>query len=84
MVHHLVETHARQWDWYRDGGGAEQNVTPHYFRHFFTTHLRDRTGDRGIVKYLRGDVAQDVIDTYTHEWGTRVRDVYQDNIYSIT
>jgi integrase len=41
-------------------------VTPHYFRHFFTTHLRDRTGDRGIVKYLRGDVVEDVIDTYTH------------------
>lgn len=83
MVHHIVESHARDWDWYRDGGGAEENVTPHYFRHFFTTHLRDRTGDRGVVKYLRGDVAQDVIDTYTHEWGTKVRDVYTANIYSI-
>lgn len=83
MVHHLVESHARDHGWYRDGGGAEENVTPHYFRHFFTTHLRDRTGDRGIVKYLRGDVAQDVIDTYTHEWGSRVREVYEANIYSL-
>ena len=83
MVHHMVETHARERGWYRTGGGAEENVTPHYFRHFFTTHLRDRTGDRGIVKYLRGDVAQDVIDTYTHEWGTRVRDVYEANIYTL-
>jgi integrase len=83
MVHHMVESHARDWNWYRDGGGAEENVTPHYFRHFFTTHLRDRTGDRGVVKYLRGDVAQDVIDTYTHEWGTRVRDVYESHIYSL-
>jgi integrase len=83
MVHHVVETHARDRGWYRDGGGAEENVTPHYFRHFFTTHLRDRTGDRGVVKYLRGDVAQDVIDTYTHEWGTRVRDVYEANIYTL-
>jgi integrase len=83
MVHHLVETHARENGWYRDGGGAEENVTPHYFRHFFTTHLRDRTGDRGVVKYLRGDVAQDVIDTYTHEWGSRVREVYEANIYSL-
>ncbi|MBV0923037.1 tyrosine-type recombinase/integrase [Halomicroarcula limicola] len=83
MVHHLVETHARDRGWYRDGGGAEENVTPHYFRHFFTTHLRDRTGDRGVVKYLRGDVAQDVIDTYTHDWGDRVRDVYEANIYSL-
>jgi integrase/recombinase XerC len=83
MVHHLVEQHARETGWYRAGGGPEENVTPHYFRHFFTTHLRDRTGDRGIVKYLRGDVAQDVIDTYTHDWGDRVRSVYEANVYSL-
>lgn len=83
MVHHLVEGHARDHGWYRDGGGTEENVTPHYFRHFFTTHLRDRTGDRGVVKYLRGDVAQDVIDTYTHEWGSRVRESYESHIYSL-
>jgi integrase len=83
MVHHTVETHARERGWYRDGGGAAENVTPHYFRHFFTTHLRDRTGDRGIVKYLRGDVAQDVIDTYTHEWGDRVRSEYLANVYEL-
>jgi integrase/recombinase XerC len=83
MVHHVVERHARQVGWYETGGGPEENVTPHYFRHFFTTHLRDRTGDRGIVKYLRGDVAQDVIDTYTHDWGSRVRDVYEEHIYSV-
>lgn len=83
MVHHLVERHARGAGWYRDGGGPEENVTPHYFRHFFTTHLRDRTGDRGVVKYLRGDVASDVIDTYTHDWGDTVRRVYESHIYSV-
>ena len=83
MVRNAVETHARDAGWYRKGGGAEENVTPHYFRHFFTTHLRDRTGDRGIVKYLRGDVADDIIDTYTHNWGDRVREVYEDSIYSL-
>jgi integrase len=83
MIHHVVETHARRFGWYRDGGGASENVTPHYFRHFFTTHMRDRTGDRGIVKYLRGDVAQDVIDTYTHDWGNRVRDVYLETVYRL-
>jgi len=83
MVHHAVQRHARAAGWYREGGGPEENVTPHYFRHFFTTHLRDRTGDRGVVKYLRGDVAQDVIDTYTHDWGDRVREVYEANIYSL-
>jgi integrase len=83
MVHHCVESHARERGWYHDGAGAANNVTPHYFRHFFTTHLRDRTGDRGIVKYLRGDVAQDVIDTYTHDWGDRVRTVYEQHIYRL-
>ena len=83
MVHHTVVEHASEVGWYREGGGPEENVTPHYFRHFFTTHLRDRTGDRGVVKYLRGDVAQDVIDTYTHDWGDRVRTVYEANIYSL-
>ncbi|WP_440006446.1 tyrosine-type recombinase/integrase [Halomicrococcus sp. SG-WS-1] len=82
-VRHVVERHAREAGWYRTGGGAEENVTPHYFRHFFTTHLRDRTGDRGIVKYLRGDVASDIIDTYTHNWGDRVREVYEANVYSL-
>jgi integrase len=83
MVHHLVETRAREAGWYATGGGPEENVTPHYFRHFFTTHLRDRTGDRGVVKYLRGDVAQDVIDTYTHDWGDRVRTVYEQHIFQL-
>jgi site-specific recombinase XerD len=82
-VRSIVTGHARRHGWYRDGAGAAENVTPHYFRHFFTTHLRDRTGDRGIVKYLRGDVADDIIDTYTHNWGDRVREVYEANIYQI-
>jgi len=82
-VRHIVTSHASEQGWYDNGGGVEENVTPHYFRHFFTTHLRDRTGDRGIVKYLRGDVAQDIIDTYTHDWGDRVRDVYEDHIYQL-
>lgn len=83
MVRSLVTKHARTMGWYRTGGDATENVTPHYFRHFFTTHLRDRTGDRGIVKYLRGDVADDIIDTYTHNWGDRVRELYVENIYEL-
>ena len=83
-VRHVVERYAREEGWYRTGGGADENVTPHYFRHFFTTHLRDRTGDRGVVKYLRGDVADDVIDTYTHNWGDQVREVYEANVYRLS
>lgn len=83
MVRNVVTKRASERGWYRTGGNAEENITPHYFRHFFTTHLRDRTGDRGVVKYLRGDVATDIIDTYTHNWGDRVRTVYEENIYQL-
>jgi integrase/recombinase XerC len=83
MVRSIVRRHAEDAGWYSSGADASENVTPHYFRHFFTTHLRDRTGDRGVVKYLRGDVADDIIDTYTHNWGDRVREVYLDNIYKL-
>ncbi|MFC4358925.1 tyrosine-type recombinase/integrase [Halobium salinum] len=82
-VRGVVERKAREFGWHRTGGGASENVTPHYFRHFFTTHLRDRTGDRGVVKYLRGDVADDIIDTYTHSWGDSVREAYEANVYSL-
>jgi integrase len=82
-VRHAVTDHAERWGWHRAGGGSEENVTPHYFRHFFTTHLRDRTGDRGIVEYLRGDAAGDVVDTYTHNWGDRVRRTYEANVYRL-
>lgn len=82
-VRTIVREYASDQGWYQAGGDAAENVTPHYFRHFFTTHLRDRTGDRGIVKYLRGDVADDIIDTYTHNWGDQVRRTYHESIYSI-
>ena len=82
-VRSIVSQPAKERGWYRKGGGASENVTPHYFRHFFTTHMRDRTGDRGVVKYLRGDVADDIIDTYTHNWGDSIRRSYVENIYSI-
>jgi site-specific recombinase XerD len=83
MVRNVIRSHAESRGWHRVGGDAAENVTPHYFRHFFTTHLRDRTGERGVVKYLRGDVASDVIDTYTHNWGDRVRSVYEANVYRL-
>lgn len=83
-IQYMVRSYAKAADYYATEAEAGENVTPHYFRHFFTTHLRDRTGDRGIVKYLRGDVAEDIIDTYTHNWGDRVRANYEAHIYQLT
>lgn len=83
QVRHIVRKYAISVGWYVEGAEYGENVTPHYFRHFFTTHLRSRTGDRGVVKYLRGDVAEDIIDTYTHNWGDLIRDTYEEHIYSL-
>ena len=84
QLRHTVREYAKSNGWYAEGAESGENVTPHYFRHFFTTHLRNRIGDRGVVKYLRGDVADDIIDTYTHNWGDLVRSTYERHIYSIS
>ncbi len=83
QVRHIVRMYSKSAGWYVEGAESGENVTPHYFRHFFTTHLRSRIGDRGVVKYLRGDVAEDIIDTYTHNWGDLVRGTYEEHIYSL-
>lgn len=83
MVGHAVKKPAREMGWYETGGGAENNVTPHYFRHFFTTHLRQESGDTGLVEYFRGDATDRIVDTYTHGWGDEYQRRYLENIYSI-
>ena len=61
--------------------------TPHWFRHFFTTNMKPGRGhhddeiDHSLVKYIRGDVDDDIMDVYTHDWGNQVRDKYLDAIY---
>jgi site-specific recombinase XerD len=83
MARKIVEPLARDRGWYETGAGAESNVTPHYFRHFFTTHLRQRSGDTGLVEYLRGDSTENIIDDYTHAWGDEYQTQYLRNIYSV-
>jgi len=71
----------------------DDSVTPHWCRHWFTTMLRRRIKQDEIkigtvedyVKGLRGDTGDDVIETYTHNWGENqwMRDAYIDNIPSL-
>jgi len=42
----------------------EDHLTPHCFRHFFTTHLRRAGMDREFIKILRGDRRREAIDIY--------------------
>ncbi|MFP9192779.1 tyrosine-type recombinase/integrase [Natrialbaceae archaeon A-CW1-1] len=80
MVHSHVREAAEQRGWYAEGAGPEENVTPHYFRHFFTTRLRGRVDDAYLVQYIRGDVG-DVMDRYTHDWEELVEKPYRSHIF---
>jgi integrase len=61
--------------------------TPHWFRHFFTTNMKPGRGHHddsiapSLVKYIRGDVEDDIMEVYTHEWGDQVREQYLNAIY---
>lgn len=74
---------SKRYGWWHEGAGVETNVTPHYFRHFFTTHMRTRTQDDAFVKFIRGDTGDDIIDTYTHAWGDTIEETYLENIYKL-
>ncbi|MFC5136572.1 MULTISPECIES: site-specific integrase [Haloferacaceae] len=61
--------------------------TTHWFRHFFTTNMKPGRGHHddsiapSLVKYIRGDVEDDIMEVYTHDWGDQVRKQYLDAIY---
>jgi len=82
---------AKKQGWYEKGAGERNNVTAQFFRHFFTTHMRRRVDSEEIggneakyfVKGIRGDTGDDVIDTYTQNWGNYVRNAYKSNIYKL-
>lgn len=80
---HRVKRNTEEYGWWHEGAGVETNVTPHYFRHFFTIHMGERTKDDAFVKFLRGDVGGDIIGTYTHAWGDKVETTYRENIYKL-
>jgi integrase/recombinase XerD len=42
----------------------EEHLSPHCFRHWFTTHLRRAGMDREFIKSLRGDRRREAIDIY--------------------
>lgn len=94
----------------RNQGLAVDHVTPddedeeqtdmdvHYFRHFFSTNMRDKQGTYddaewswGRVKIIRGDITDDdegegsgdsLQGIYTHDWGELIREPYLRDIYN--
>ena len=50
-----------------DGGGIGGNITPHYFRAWFTRMMQKGGCDPEIVEYLRGDKAGSMRSMYSRE-----------------
>ena len=59
-----------------DETDAARRVTPHAFRHFFTTWLRRNGMPREFIKWLRGDARNEAIDVYDHVDPDEVRKAY--------
>lgn len=76
----LVARLAEENNWYDAGESLSSNVTPHYFRHYFSSHNRDAFGEP-VLKYIRGDVGGDIVDHYTHAWALQIQEIYLKNIY---
>lgn len=72
-----IKEHSKNLGYYY-GPNDEDNVVSHYFRHWATTRLRERTtGDTGLVDYIRGDTGSDMKDQYTH-WSEEKERAYLD------
>lgn len=64
--------------------GESVGISPHFFRHFYTTQLRSSLSTvdpqtypgtpKQIVKGLRGDSDDDTIETYSHDWDEGLED----------
>lgn len=87
----FVTKWAKSVGWHQSGDDTNNNVSPHYFRHFFTTKMRQRLNDSDIdgndpklfIQGIRGDKGSDIISVYTHQWGNYVRETYNETIYSL-
>jgi integrase/recombinase XerD len=54
----------------------DERFTPHFCRHWFTTHLIRAGMPRDFVKELRGDVRHEAIDIYNHIDKKELRESY--------
>lgn len=57
-------------------GSLNKKLTPHCFRHWFTTHLRRSGMPREFIQELRGDKRKDTIDIYDHIDLSELKDRY--------
>lgn len=59
-----------------DSDHLEDHLSPHCFRHWFTTHLRKGGMKREFLQKLRGDRRKDAVDIYDHIDNKELRESY--------
>jgi integrase/recombinase XerD len=65
-VNRIVSYHASILGLHHQDGKLNEKLTPHCFRHWFTTHLRRAGMSREFIQELRGDRRKAAIDIYDH------------------
>lgn len=87
-IRDIVQRTGKKYDQWEEGSSYQQNLTPHKFRHLFSTYAgKEEYGgkmDREVIEYIRGDHGNaDTLDQYKHMWGTDVRNEYLNNIFKL-
>lgn len=75
-VNEIVARHGSTLGLHDPGSSLNQKLTPHCFRHWFTTHLRRNGMPREFIQELRGDRRKDAIDIYDHIDLSELKDCY--------
>lgn len=64
-------------------GSLNKKLSPHCFRHFFTTFLRKSGMPREFIQELRGDSRRETIDIYDHIDMGELRESYEECIFHL-
>lgn len=76
-VYSLVVKHAERVGLHDSSSPRpEDHLSPHCFRHWFTTHLRRAGMDREFIKALRGDRRKQAVDLYDRLSPSELRQAY--------
>ncbi len=65
-INEIVARHGEKLGLHNANASLNQKLTPHCFRHWFTTQLRRGGMPREFIKELRGDCLKDAFDIYNH------------------
>ena len=77
VLYNLITKHATRLGLHNpDSNKLEDHFSPHCFRHWFTTNLRQNGMNREFIKELRGDSRGEAIDIYDHIDHKELRKAY--------